>query len=88
MLFLNLDAVLHPSALKRRYENLAEEQTLVILKGEVESEQHTMMKCTFYANEQAAFFAIATQQNGMFLSLNEQEQFIFLMSSPNMSLFS
>ncbi len=73
-----------------RYENLAEEQRLCILcnKGEVESEQHTMMKCTFYTNEQADLFALATQQNNMFLSLNEQEQFILLMSSPNMCFYS
>ncbi len=75
-----------------RYENLAEEQRLCVLcnKGEVKSEQHTMMRCTFYANEQADLFAVATQQNNMFLilSLNEQEQFIFLMSSPNMCFYS
>ncbi len=52
-------------------------------KGEVESEQHTMMRSTFYANEQADLFALETQQNNMFLSLNEQEQFIFLMSLSN-----
>ncbi len=61
-----------------RYENLAESQRLCVLidllcnKGSVESEQHTMMKYTCYANEQADLFALATQQNGMFLSLNEQ----------------
>ncbi len=49
-------------------------------KGEVESEQHKMMKCTFYANEQADLFALVTQQNNTFLSLMEQEQFIFVMS--------
>ncbi len=54
----------------------------------MESEQHTMMKCTFYANEQADLFALATQQNNMFLSLNEQEQFIFIISSPNMWFYS
>ncbi len=53
------------------YENLAEEQRLCVLcnKGEVESEQHTMMRCTFYANEQADLFALATEQNDTFLSL-------------------
>ncbi len=51
-----------------RYENLVEEQRLCVLcnMGEVESEQHTMMRCTFYANEQADLFALATQQNNMF----------------------
>ncbi len=73
-----------------RYEHLAEEQRLCVLcyKGEVESEQYTMMRCTLYANEQADLFALATQQNNMFLSLIEQEQFIFLMSSPNMCFYS
>ncbi len=42
----------------------------------------------FFANEQAYHFALATQQNNMFLSLNEQEQFIFLMSSSNMCFYS
>ncbi len=32
-----------------------------------------MMRCTFYANEHADLFALATQQNNMFLNLNEQE---------------
>ncbi len=64
---------------------MAEEQRLCVLcnKGEVESDQHTMMRCTFYANEQADLFALAKQQNNMCLSLNKQQQFIFLMSSPN-----
>ncbi len=52
------------------------------------SEQHSMIRCTFYANEQADLFAVATQQNNMFLSLKKQEQFIFLMSSPNMCFYS
>ncbi len=43
-----------------------------------------MMRCTFCANEEADLFALATQQNNIFLSLNEQEKVIFLMSSPNM----
>ncbi len=30
-------------------------------KGEVESEQHTMKRCTFYTNEQAERFALVTQ---------------------------
>ncbi len=73
-----------------RYEKLAAEQRLCVLynKREVESEQHTMMRCTFYANEQADLFALAIQQNNMFLSINEQEQFIFLLSSPNMCFYS
>jgi hypothetical protein len=73
-----------------RYENLAEEQRLCVLcdQGEVESEQHTIMRCTFYENERADLTALAIQQNDMFLSLNEQEQFIFLMSSPNMCFYS
>ncbi len=43
-----------------------------------------MMRCTFDANEQAEHFALATQQNNMFLSLNEQQQFNFPRPSPNM----
>ncbi len=49
--------------------------------------QYTTMKCSFYANEQVDLFALATQQNDMFLNLNEQEQFIFLLSPPNMCFY-
>ncbi len=70
-----------------RCENVGEEQRLCVLcdQGEVESEQHNMIRCIFYANELADLFSLSTQQNDMFL--NEQEQFIFQMSSPNMCFY-